>query len=180
MKVLIDHIRAAGGIVHKDGNIFFTNEAKLNHAVELAVANIGTGVDADVYQFRPKMSEHPMDSWWRDCPPSTMRYMRSCPDSDRYDYRVMFSPLRLAAHANATFDIGRLISPLEVLRAITADGYLSDSNMSRATAVLQRHNVPVDQSLDTSRRRFENFMHVRSPDLSFMKDEAGDQDLHRA
>lgn len=28
-----EHVRAAGGIVHKDGNIFFTNIGKLNAAI---------------------------------------------------------------------------------------------------------------------------------------------------
>jgi hypothetical protein len=31
-----EHVRAVGGIVHRDGNIFFTNIEKLNAAVEAA------------------------------------------------------------------------------------------------------------------------------------------------
>lgn len=34
--ITTEHVRAAGGIVHSDGNIFFTNLEKLNAAVTLA------------------------------------------------------------------------------------------------------------------------------------------------
>lgn len=34
--ITTEHVRAAGGIVHSDGNIFFTDLEKLNAAVTLA------------------------------------------------------------------------------------------------------------------------------------------------
>lgn len=44
-KYTVDDVRAAGGIVHKDGNIFFTNIDKLNQLPVAAGQQVARAID---------------------------------------------------------------------------------------------------------------------------------------